>query len=552
MTTTVRRTTYRRALTLALVGALGLATPALAADLDDIRDRMDRVEQQRERAEEERRASEEREAGLGEDLEHTSAELVEADRRLRETTAQVEQARVVLQEAELDLADAEAQAQRIDTELGLARADEAQIEQALQSNAAAQEESRAAVGAIARESYKQGGMGSLATTLEVLSGEQGAADRMSMARTVIRVQDDQIQALATQEAQQVAEQDRLGGVRADIAYLLARAEAVVVQKETARTAAEEAKSTLEGLEAQQAADKAELEAEKARVERDLAAEQAVSDDLQDRLAELAREKHGLEVAEREELDRIAAEEARRRAEEEARRKAAEEAARQRAAEEAARQRAAEREAERQRQAEIDAQRRRDEEAAAEARRRQEAAEQEAAAARAAQEQASRDAERGAREQAPPSAAPQPTPVAPAQPEPEPASGVLSYPVDAPTTSEFGNRLHPVLGIWRLHAGLDFGAGCGTPVRAAADGVVFTAGYDSGGGNHVVVDHGVHRGADLTTTYLHFQEAALVSAGQSVSRGQVIGYVGTTGTSTACHLHFETRENGAPVDPRGWL
>lgn len=113
------------------------------------------------------------------------------------------------------------------------------------------------------------------------------------------------------------------------------------------------------------------------------------------------------------------------------------------------------------------------------------------------------------------------------------------------------RLHPVLGIWLLHSGLDYGAPCGTPIRAAADGTVFGTLYDGSRGNYVVLDHGVQRGVNLTTAYLHLESFA-VSSGQSVSRGQVIGYEGTTGTSTGCHLHFETRENGTPVNPRNWL
>ena len=77
-------------------------------------------------------------------------------------------------------------------------------------------------------------------------------------------------------------------------------------------------------------------------------------------------------------------------------------------------------------------------------------------------------------------------------------------------------------------------------------------YDDSRGNYVTIDHGVLRGVNLTTTYMHFQSAASVGAGQSVSRGQVIGYVGTTGASTGCHLHFETRENGSAVNARSWL
>ena len=552
-----RRTAYSRALALALVGVVGLATPALASGtLDDIRERMEQVERDQQRAAQEREQSQQRATELGEDLEHTSAELVAADEQLQETTARVEAARIVLQEAELDLADAEAEADRVQTQLGVARANEASIEESLAANADDQVVSRTTVGAIARESYKQGGLGSLAATLELLSGEADAVDQMAMSRTVLRVQDQQIRALATQEAVQVAEQDRLVGVRHDIAYLLARAEAMVVAKEEARIAAEVATTELEALVVEQTQAREELERQKAIVLASLEAEQQASDDLEAQLAELAQDKHGLKAAEDQELERIEAE---RRAEEEARRQAAEEAARQAAAEEAARQaaaeeaarqRAAEREAARQQAAAEDARRRADTAAQAEAERRAAAAQAEAdaAAQRAWEEEQRRQAEEDERRQEEARRAEEQA----AQAASVPSQGYLTSPVNAPISSEFGHRLHPVLGVWLLHAGMDFAAGCGAPVVSSADGVVFTTGYNDRSGHFVVIDHGVHRGVNLTTTYMHFQSAPVVASGQSVGRGQVVGHVGTTGSSTGCHLHLETRENGSPVNPRGWL
>ncbi|WP_162802734.1 M23 family metallopeptidase [Ornithinimicrobium avium] len=538
------------ALALTLAGAL-LGGPALADDLHDIRDRIRKVEQQQDRAKDDRSAATQQAGQLGDELEHTSAELVAADERLRETTAKVADARVALGEAEADLADAEAEARRIEAELAVARANEAQIEESLAANEDAQAESRSTIGAIARDSYKQGGLGSLATTLELLSGESDAVEQMAMARTVLRVQDQQILALSVQQAQAVAEQDRLAGVRRDIDYLLARAEANVVAKEQARQAAEEAKSALEALEAQQAQDKAALEKEKAKVEKALAAEQRRADDLTAQLRSLASKKHGLKAQEQVEVDRIAREkaaaeaaaEARLRAE--ARRRAEEAAARQQAAEEAARQRAAEREAQRQREAAAEAQRRSDQAAADEANRRAAAADAEA---RRAQDAA---ADAKAREDAQERARRQEAVQERAQAQQVSSSGYLSQPMPGGITSEFGMRLHPILGIYVLHSGIDFGAACGTPVAAAADGVVWATPYDDSRGNHVIVDHGVQRGVNLTTAYLHLSSFA-VSPGQSVARGQVIGYEGTTGSSTGCHLHFETRENGTPVNPRNWL
>ncbi len=128
---------------------------------------------------------------------------------------------------------------------------------------------------------------------------------------------------------------------------------------------------------------------------------------------------------------------------------------------------------------------------------------------------------------------------------------LSHPVSAPITSGYGWRYHPILGYRRLHAGTDFGAPCGTPVKAAASGTIVQAGWSSGGyGNHIVVGHGRMRGADVATTYNHLSRIVIASG--HVSRGEVIGYSGTTGLSTGCHLHFEVWVNGSTTDPMGWL
>jgi murein DD-endopeptidase MepM/ murein hydrolase activator NlpD len=129
-------------------------------------------------------------------------------------------------------------------------------------------------------------------------------------------------------------------------------------------------------------------------------------------------------------------------------------------------------------------------------------------------------------------------------------GYLSYPVDAPVTSGFGMRYHPVLHYWRLHAGTDFGVGCGTPVRAAAAGTVVRAGRAGGYGNQIVLDHGEVGGVGLATSYNHLSR--IYAHGGSVSRGEVIGLSGTTGLSTGCHLHFEVYEDGTHVNPMKWL
>lgn len=127
------------------------------------------------------------------------------------------------------------------------------------------------------------------------------------------------------------------------------------------------------------------------------------------------------------------------------------------------------------------------------------------------------------------------------------TGQLAAPVNAPITSDFGWRIHPIYGTSRLHAGTDFGVDEGTPVHAADGGVVVEAGWISGYGYTVIIDHG----NGMSTLYAHNSDVA-VSPGQTVSKGQVVSYSGNTGGSTGPHLHFEVRINGEPTDPMGYL
>lgn len=127
------------------------------------------------------------------------------------------------------------------------------------------------------------------------------------------------------------------------------------------------------------------------------------------------------------------------------------------------------------------------------------------------------------------------------------AGRFTYPVNAPISSGYGWRYHPVLHYSRLHAGVDFAVGTGTPVHATASGRVIIAGWYGGYGYAVVIDHG----GGFTSLYGHNSSLA-VSAGSQVSQGQVISYSGSTGLSTGPHLHFEIRVNGNPVDPMKYL
>lgn len=110
-------------------------------------------------------------------------------------------------------------------------------------------------------------------------------------------------------------------------------------------------------------------------------------------------------------------------------------------------------------------------------------------------------------------------------------------------SGFGYRIHPIYGIAKMHNGLDFTAPQGTPIYATGDGIVTTAGVGTGTGNEVIINHGY----GYETVYMHMVRIK-ARDGQRVKRGEVIGWVGSTGASTGPHCHYEVHINGTPVDP----
>ena len=126
-------------------------------------------------------------------------------------------------------------------------------------------------------------------------------------------------------------------------------------------------------------------------------------------------------------------------------------------------------------------------------------------------------------------------------------GALNWPLGGPITSPFGWRVHPITGASRFHSGIDIGGDYGETIHAAGAGIVSYAGWISGYGYAVIIDHG----GGISTLYGHNQ-ALLVSEGQSVSQGQAIAECGSTGNSTGPHCHFEVRVDGEPVNPMGYL
>lgn len=124
-----------------------------------------------------------------------------------------------------------------------------------------------------------------------------------------------------------------------------------------------------------------------------------------------------------------------------------------------------------------------------------------------------------------------------------SSDNLQRPVPGTVSSNYGMRIHPILGYGRMHRGMDFKAGYGTPILAVQTGYIEYAGWRGGYGKHVELKHG----GGLSTTYSHMSKI-VVSNNQLVQQGQVIGYVGSTGLSTGPHLHYELLKNGVAIDP----
>ncbi|MGD1872240.1 MAG: murein hydrolase activator EnvC family protein [Mastigocoleus sp.] len=127
------------------------------------------------------------------------------------------------------------------------------------------------------------------------------------------------------------------------------------------------------------------------------------------------------------------------------------------------------------------------------------------------------------------------------------SGIMAFPTNAPISSPYGYRTHPILGYRRLHTGMDFAASYGSNIRAADSGIVIYSGWYGGYGKAVIINHG----NSITTLYGH-NSKLYVSEGDRVKRGQPISAVGSTGLSTGPHLHFEVRKNGTPINPANYF
>ncbi|WP_434993747.1 peptidoglycan DD-metalloendopeptidase family protein [Arthrobacter sp. Ld5] len=485
---------------LAAALAFGSGTPVVADELDD------------------RKSALEKEvAEVQQSMEYLDGDIAETIGALRTYQDQLPAAQQSLADAQGRVETAADDVGALAVRVDLAQETKTKITEELRADREEMDETREVIGRIATEAYKNGGV---PTNVSLLLGADGVEDftrSMDMVDQALRSQNAAMARLSEQNATNENSQARLVAVEAEIATLKEEADAALAAEQSARDAAAGEKAKVDKLVADTSALSAELQKKKPVIEAKLAGVEKAQQKVNADIAE--RQRRQIEEARK-------AEEARQKAEQERLRAEAEAAA-----------------------------------AAEEARRRAEAE------AAAAAETARRAAEAAAADK--PAPAPVPpkvvAPVAPVIPEPPapapsgPAGFGLRSPVGAPISSGFGYRPTPLGTIdfngtgGYVHTGIDYAVGCGTPLYAPAAGEVWYAdsGVLPGAGNRIVLNHGVVGGNALATNYYHLTNY-VVSVGQRVSAGQLIGYTGRTGNSDGCHLHFETMLNGTLVDPLGLL
>jgi murein DD-endopeptidase MepM/ murein hydrolase activator NlpD len=392
-------------------------------------------------------------------LEGTSAALVQAYAELQGIQAQIPVAEQQLQVAQDTLARLEREAAIIADRLTVAKGEEATITGQIDADTTRADQTRQAIGQMARDAYK-GDMAasSLSAVLDSKSTDE-FAEQSELASTALRTQTQALRDLEQITGVNRNRQARLTAVKEQITALKAEADQKVTEAEAARAAAAQHKKDLEALQAQATAKAAEIEAQKAT-------QLAQQQELEAQQAQLKAD-----------LQQIVA---------------------------------------------AQAEKRRQEAAAAEAARKAAAAAGKPAPPNGGYSQPSTNADK---------------------PFINPTSIVPMV-----VTSDYGMRFHPILHYWRLHAGVDLRTWCNTPVYAAASGTVQWTQTRFGFGNQVMINHGYWKGASLMSSYNHLTSFA-TRAGAQVSAGDLIGYSGNSGTSEACHLHFEVYVNGATVDPR---
>lgn len=511
-----RRRLSRAILGAGLVTLMTLSMGGTAVAQDSVEDLQRQIEQaERNQAELDREIGdlggeqselEGRQGDLDASLEGLDADIAEKIRDLNGLQDQLPGAQEALSAAEGRVSAATAEVASLNERVRQAESSRSEI---LAEIAASEQELDTAateIGQIANQAYKQGGVSSDLAFVLGLS-DSSLPDAMGLANQALRIQNSRISSVSQSKSTEVNAEVRLAAVEGEIRGLRAEAEQALQREEQARNEAADAKRELDQMVSATSRLTDELKAERPRIQAQIDANRAEQDQVNEQIAERQRAltAEASKTSDLQEQHREAVAEAERK------RRAAEEAAR---------------------------------------KAREAAAQSDRAAARKAQqasEQANREAE-AAEDRA-----------STAQEAASTSSGWgLQWPLNTYITSGFGWRPRPS-GTFDyggaggyVHTGMDFGGGCGLPIRAAADGEVWNADWAVWtSGNRVVVSHGVVNGRALATKY-HHMTRSIVSPGQDVKRGQVIGYTGTTGNSTGCHLHFETILDGRAVNPAGLL
>lgn len=485
-----KRTLSHAVISGALVSLLSLSLVTPMASADNLDDKKEKVEKQLD--------------SLESDLEFLNADIQKVADKLKNYQDRLPAAQERLATARASVQTATDQVNELTARVEAAQSSKDQISSQMVEDAESMANTRKVIGQIATQAYKRGGVSSNLSLLLNASSDGNLADSMGMADQALRSQNAVLSELNQQHATNANAQARMAAVESEISDLKDQAEAALAREQAARDEAEASKRHVDELIDGAEAASTELNAKRPQIKSQIQKQQAEHDQV---VAEI-----------KERQERLIREAAERKRKEEAARKAAEaRAAKARAAaERAARENAADAAAKR---------------AAADA------AERSAASARSKSESAGNSGGSSST-----------------------SSWGLSIPVSGGhITSTFGWRPTPAGTIdyggmgGYVHAGLDWGFGgrCGTPVHAAAGGEVWYATMSATSGNKVQISHGVVNGHALVTGYHHLS-SYVVHSGQHVSKGQVIGYVGTTGNSTGCHLHFETILDGRVVNPAGLL
>ncbi|MFC7402794.1 peptidoglycan DD-metalloendopeptidase family protein [Citricoccus sp. GCM10030269] len=494
---------------------LTMSGTATAQDsIDDLEQQIEQAEREQSRLDDElgnlggeQSELKSKEGHLDSSLEGLNSDIAAKIQKLNDLQSQLPGAQDALAAAESRVSAATAEVQSLTQRVQKAESSRSEIVAEISASEKELDTASAEMGQIANQAYKQGGVSSDLAFILGLK-ESSLPDAMGLANQAMRIQNSRISSVSQDKSTDVNAEVRLAAVEAEIRDLKAQAEEALHREENARDEAAAAKRELDEmvsttsrltdeLKAQRPIIQAQIDAnreEQEKVNQEIAERQRALTETSDRQSELQR-KHQEAVAEAER---------KRRAAEEAARKAREAAARE------------------------------DREAARRAQEASDRANREANEAEDRADQAQKEASISS------------------------SGWGLQWPLATYITSGFGWRPTPA-GTFDyggaggyVHTGIDFGGGCGLPVKAAADGEVWNADWAVWtSGNRVVISHGAVNGRALATKYHHLTRS-IVSPGQHVEQGQVIGYTGTTGNSTGCHLHFETILDGQAVNPAGLL